>query len=335
LTSARPSDPPGEAFHYFNYNYTTLGLLIEELSGLSYPEYVEKGIFRPLGMGDSRMLPQRAADRGGELPEAEGHGNLFGFPYPVPTERSAHCGPSGGLVTTAGDLALYARAHLAGGNGSGGGAPLLSPDGFASLHRPGIGDREAGYAMGWITSLHRGRELLRHGGSLPGYRSFLWLLPEEELGIVVLLNQNGFLPAVLAYSSIPAGIADLMLGYEPDRPFPLRALYWGVSVLMLLLLGLHLRWWLRRRRRLRREPGGASRRRRRREAVMIAGELLLAGAVVLAVPRGAELLLDRGMSWQLGFTMAPAAMSLLAWPAVAAAGRALGRGSALFFPASD
>lgn len=57
---------PGERFHYNNAGYILLGIIIEEISGLTFQEYVEKNIFTPCGMVDSGyftfdQLPKNAA----------------------------------------------------------------------------------------------------------------------------------------------------------------------------------------------------------------------------------------------------------------------------------
>jgi CubicO group peptidase (beta-lactamase class C family) len=334
LARAIPQAPPGQQFNYFNPNYTVLGLLVEQLSGLSYPEYCERHLFQPLGMECSRMLPCRvppgmAACEGAGPASAEpakGHGSFFGIPFERETERSVYCGPSGGLITTAEDMSSYLLAQLNGGADPRRGARILSPAATALSHRPGIGDQSGGYAMGWITGRYGDSRLIRHGGSLPGHRSILWLLPERELGIAVLMNQNGFLPATLAYSSIPAGIADVVEGREPPRPFPLRLLYAGLGLLILALLGLHFRWWLRHYPRLKdraRERGG------RALVPGIVLRLILAAVFAAGLPQAGEALLERGLSWQLAFTMEPAAAITAALPVLFALAGAVGGAAAM------
>lgn len=47
---------PGAEFHYSNLNYAVLGLIIEEVTGLGYGEYVQEEIFDPLGMEHSYFV---------------------------------------------------------------------------------------------------------------------------------------------------------------------------------------------------------------------------------------------------------------------------------------
>ena len=44
---------PGRAFHYCNTNYVLLALLVEKITGQTFPDYVQKTIFQPLGMKNS------------------------------------------------------------------------------------------------------------------------------------------------------------------------------------------------------------------------------------------------------------------------------------------
>lgn len=44
---------PGERFHYNNAGYILLGLIVEELTGLEFTEYIDKNIFLPCEMKNS------------------------------------------------------------------------------------------------------------------------------------------------------------------------------------------------------------------------------------------------------------------------------------------
>ena len=45
--------PPGEVMAYSNYGTALAGYIVEQVSGMSFPEYVEKNIYQPLGMKHS------------------------------------------------------------------------------------------------------------------------------------------------------------------------------------------------------------------------------------------------------------------------------------------
>jgi CubicO group peptidase (beta-lactamase class C family) len=318
LRHAEPVAPPGAAFHYFNQNYTVLGLLIELTSGQAYGDYVREHILEPLEMSRSAA----SLDGIAQLHLAQGHGMLFGFPVAREQVIAPHMMPSGGLVSTAEDMAHFLIAQSNGGVYHG--ARLLSARGVALSHQPNTPGAPAGegYAMGWIAERRNGTRILRHDGSLDNFRAFAWLLTEQEYGVAVLINQNGIVPAILAYSDIPAGIADLLLGVQPETGLSMRAFYWILSALIVVVAGLDLRWWLVAFPRWRREAGSRS---GAALAAGIAGSFARA-ALFYALPYLALILLGRALPWELGFTLAPAVMVLLWWNIVMGVAQGLAKG---------
>lgn len=103
---------PGNKFQYNNAAYIVLGLIVEELSQLSYTEYVKRHIFAPAGMADSGFfrldkLPARTAS--GYILE-EGERGWRTNIYSIPVLG----GPDGGAMVTAPDLAKFWQALLTG-----------------------------------------------------------------------------------------------------------------------------------------------------------------------------------------------------------------------------
>lgn len=315
LRRAEPVDPPGTAFHYFNQNYTTLGLLVEAVSGAPYGAYVRDHIFEPLAMDRSAATPEGILD----LDAAQGHGVLFGFPIPREQGTSAHTMPEGGLVATAEDMAHYLVAQLNGGAYAG--RRVLSAEGIAAMQQPDTPGAPAGegYGMGWIVEPWQDTHVVRHGGSLENFRAFAWLLPAHDTGFVVLINQNGFVPAMLAYSEIPAGIATRLTGSEPERGLSMRVFYGGATAVFLLVAVLDVRWWLRAIRR--KTALGDSRVGR---LVPVIGGFLRAGAFY-ALPYGLLAAMDRGFSWDLGWAMAPTVVLFIGWNVVMGAAKGVAR----------
>ena len=305
LRHAEPVAPPGTAFHYFNQNYTTLGILVEMVSGQAYGDYAREHILGPLEMDGSAATLEGIA----QLDLAQGHGILFGFPVPREQVISPHMMPSGGLVSTAEDMAHFLIAQNNG--GVYGGTRLLPAEGVAQMHRPNTpgAPKGEGYGMGWIAERRNGTDILRHDGSLDNFRAFAWLLPEQDYGLAVLINQNGFVPAILAYSDIPGGITDLLTGIEPEPGLSMRTFYWILTAAIVVVAGLDLRWWLVALPRWRRHAGTRS---VPRLTGGIAGSLGRA-AVFYALPPLALTLLGRALTWELAFTLAPTVMIFLWW----------------------
>lgn len=87
---------PGEAFRYDNYGYNLLGYLVECVSGQKFEDYIEKHIFKPLGMDNSRFvyMPELAAKLATPY-DASGEPIAQYTTYPYNS-------PDGGLMSTGG-----------------------------------------------------------------------------------------------------------------------------------------------------------------------------------------------------------------------------------------
>ncbi len=233
LASLELSQPVGAAFQYCNLNYNVLGLVIEAAGGQPYAEYVQQHILAPLGM--RRTCTSRAAAKANGL--ATGHRYWFGAPVaasdmPFPSSALA----AGGLISTSDDLARYLIAHLNGGRC--GDAQVLSNAGIDEMHRGAAAQRVGGaviaaYGMGWFVNQTGGTTLVSHGGNVPEFSSFLGLLPEQQKGVVLLVNADHGLPFVLM--EVGEGLAALLAG-QPPPPIRFGFIPWVMRALLLLPL---------------------------------------------------------------------------------------------------
>jgi len=212
LSRVSLTKPVGTAYQYSNTNYLILGLLIEAASSQPYESYIQQHIFTPLQMNHS-FTSEGEARRDGI---AVGYRWWFGFPLPASVPYLADALPAAFLISSAEDMAHYLIAHLNGGRYSG--VSLLSPAGIAELHRPQA-EITAGnaYAMGWHVESHDGVTLLRHGGETANWRGEMVLLPERQIGIVLLANANNGLVAQLGLDRIAPGVVRLLLREQPPK----------------------------------------------------------------------------------------------------------------------
>ena len=72
-----------------------------------------------------------------------------------------------------------------------------------------------GYALGWQTGLYRGRKILRHTGKIEGYSSLQAFLPDEGIGVCILLNFHS--PTVSIMFTILYDILDRLLGLKGEE----------------------------------------------------------------------------------------------------------------------
>ncbi|MEU4427692.1 serine hydrolase domain-containing protein [Actinoplanes sp. NPDC024001] len=109
MRTARLAAEPGTRFEYHNPNYQVAARLVEVVSGHSFDAHLSERIFAPLGMTDSRTIGTPA-----EAPAAvRGHRMIAGLPVPL-AEPADFGNGSGGVLSTAGDMAAWLIAQAAG-----------------------------------------------------------------------------------------------------------------------------------------------------------------------------------------------------------------------------
>ncbi len=92
--------PPGERFSYSNSGYILLGILIEEISGMPYREFVEKEIFAPIGMERSGYFAMNRLPEGTAFGYVEEEGGWRTNIYNLPIIGAS----DGGAYTTIRDM---------------------------------------------------------------------------------------------------------------------------------------------------------------------------------------------------------------------------------------
>ena len=149
---------PGSRYAYSNYGYCLLGLVIEEITGRDYSEWVAENIFQPIGVGRPRRGHTALHER------APGEVRYFGTdgedPYRWTIETMvAH----GGWILAAPDYVRLLSALFDDFNRS----PLLNRQSLQNMVRVNQSTSEY-YGRGWSVSEEDGRMVYGHQGSLPG-----------------------------------------------------------------------------------------------------------------------------------------------------------------------
>jgi CubicO group peptidase (beta-lactamase class C family) len=235
LRSAPLAHGVGEQYEYSNANYWALGLVIQQVSGEPYAQYVERHIFAPLQMRHSFVSEEPAAADG----LAMGYQTWFGWHLAAHPPYQSGSLPSGSLISSAEDMSHFVIAQLNGGRF--GDVRLVSAAGIEELHRPAAPfGTSLSYAMGWVVGSTDGAATVWHNGGVSNYNSDVVLVPDQGWGVVVLTNQGG-LP-ILPATRIGDGVASLLLGHDPPPParFDFRTSY----VLTDAALGLGVLVWL-------------------------------------------------------------------------------------------
>ncbi len=294
LRRAVPIAAPGEAFHYFNPNYATLGHLVEVASAEPYAEYLHAHVLEPLGMERTFTDPDAARAAG----LARGHLLAFGVAWPREQRFRAFALPAGYVVSTANDMARFLLAMN--GGGALDGERVLSRAGMLTLHAPSA--PSGFYAAGWIVGTHRGRSIVQHGGTNEFFKAEAALFPDLDLGVVLLANQSSLPSAILAYGDVTNGVRDLLVGETPSSPpIGMRAIGW----ILALAFAVQLAVIARDARRLPRWRERARGWRAPRVALAVAPHLLLVPAIALVAVALIERFLGRGVSLGQAFDFVP------------------------------
>jgi CubicO group peptidase (beta-lactamase class C family) len=103
--------PPGQGLEYSNGNYTTLGAIIQAVSGQSYEDYVQQQILAPLDMQHTYLSEDEARAHG----MATGYMWWFGIPVATATPYSRGELPAGFIISSAEDMGHFIIAEMNGG----------------------------------------------------------------------------------------------------------------------------------------------------------------------------------------------------------------------------
>jgi CubicO group peptidase (beta-lactamase class C family) len=166
----------------------------------AYLQQMQQRVFDPIGMSRTTFrFEEVAADLNHATPHGENVLYEYG-PLPLSVERLLiPVAPAGASWSTARDMARYLMTELNRGV-SPGGVRVVSAGNLGVTWQPQIAvGPDTSYGLGWFVGKYKGLRLLYHEGNTLGFTSDLALLPEADLGIVVLTNAesaNAFNEAV-------------------------------------------------------------------------------------------------------------------------------------------
>jgi CubicO group peptidase (beta-lactamase class C family) len=195
------SFPTGERFIYTNVNFMLATRVIERVTGMGFEAHLRQAFLDPLGMTDTLLreddelvVPRLATPY---VPQPGGPPTLgrwaFGF------------GGAGSMVSSVADLVRWLAFLRA--------TPdLLGPMRERAMLNDGT---PVNYGLGLQIRRWRGLTVLGHGGSLPGWRAYAALVPDRDMGLVLLTNRDDADPDTKVRE-----ILDAVLGGEIPDPHP-------------------------------------------------------------------------------------------------------------------
>ena len=184
---------PEVRWKYSNLAYTIAGMVVEEVSGMSWAEYLQQNIFNPLGMSSSSVdLPdaKMATGYGRRMPD----GSREVFPFVDARGMAA----ATGLTSTVEDMAKFVSAQFRA--GPRGDDRLLNTGSLREMHRVRMLENTwtSGQGIGFSVRRIDGELYVGHGGGYPGYTTNTTIHLESEVGVIVLTNTGDSNPAQIA-----------------------------------------------------------------------------------------------------------------------------------------
>jgi len=232
LRFIRPATSFRSHYAYDNVLYLAAGEVVQAVSGASWEDFIASRIFRPVGITTStvRGLPQ-----GSQGNIARPHARIDGTVRPIAPFVHDNTNPAGGINSNAQDMAKWLLVQLGEGELPDGSRlfsentarqlttlvtpmPVSSPPAELAALRTDF----RGYALGFNVLQYRGHKLVTHTGVLPGYVSRVAMIPDLELGVAVLTNQeseaaHGAIAWHVLDQYIEAPAVDWIAGYKKLR----------------------------------------------------------------------------------------------------------------------
>jgi CubicO group peptidase (beta-lactamase class C family) len=230
LRFMKPASSFRSHYAYDNLLYMTAGQIIPAVTGTSWDDYIRQKIFIPLGMNNSNV--SNAAFKPGDN-YAFPHERVDGKLRVIKLEVLDNAGPAGAINSCAADMARWVQLQLNHGKfvdrdgrlfSEGQSHEMWSPQTILPTGAPppplaGLKTDFADYALGWGLRSYHGRKLVGHTGGVAGFVSRVMLVPDENLGVVVLTNaeEDGAFDSILYhvldhYFNLPP--ADWIAGYK-------------------------------------------------------------------------------------------------------------------------
>lgn len=208
-----------DRYGYNNIMYMVAGEVVEAVSGMPWEQFLEERLLDALDM--ERTTPRHEVMLRRDN-VAGSHTRSDGAPLHVPHRDYDALGPAGSVFSSAHEMANWVRLHL--NYGTFEGRRLLDSATIAEMHTPHTVIRLDSvdhrmfpsthffaYGLGWRMQDYQGRKIVQHTGSVNWMRTQVGMIPEEDIGFVVLTNYtSSSLQTALMYR-----VFDALLGVPP------------------------------------------------------------------------------------------------------------------------
>jgi CubicO group peptidase (beta-lactamase class C family) len=208
----KPAGPFRAHFGYSNVMFIVAGEVIRSVTGKSYSDFVQERLFNVLGM-DRTVISSQALARMPNVatPHARPEGDVRAYPWRISEATSAAVG----IISSVSDMSKWITLQL--NRGRLDGKRILSESAFREMWEPHISNPAIrvvevlypsthflAYGLGWNLMDYRGRKVVSHSGASDGMFSRVALVPEENLGMVILTNSATNIGMALMYQILDA-----------------------------------------------------------------------------------------------------------------------------------
>jgi len=185
--------PPQTRWKYSNLAYTIAGMVVEQVSGMKWADYLQRNIFDPLGMTASsvdRNVEGLAVGYTRRMPD----GTREVYPF---TDARGMASATG-LTSNVEDMAKFVSAQFR--TGKMGGRQILSTGSLREMHRVRSveNDWTSGTGIGFAVNRVGGKTYVGHGGGYPGYTTQTSIQLDNKVAVIVLTNTNDSNPTDIA-----------------------------------------------------------------------------------------------------------------------------------------
>ena len=231
LKYLEPEQPMRETFLYNNLMFSAVGQIIELKSGQTWEQFVKERIFTPLDMNTSTYTIADMVnhpDHGVPFREKRDSFELYKIPYYEDTQGVA---PAGAVISNIDELSHWLIALM--NDGKYNGKQVLPASVLKATTEPAIGLPNTlgesqgfwellnpAYGMGRETAAYRGHLITFHGGDLPGFHSQVSFLPNDHIGVIVLVISDHSAPL---YNVVSYNVYERLLGMD-QTPWSQRRL---------------------------------------------------------------------------------------------------------------
>lgn len=180
---------PGTVSSYNNTGYFMLGAIIENVTGMSYYEYLDGAFFQPLSLTSTGECALSSES------EALGYHSVNKQLERADPADLKFAGAAGALCSTAGDLLIWLNALVDG--------RVLQPQTWQQMiTQTKLSDGQAvEYGFGLVVEADTHGPEISHDGAIAGFNSFFIYYPDHDLSVVLLANTDGFDPSLRGIAS--------------------------------------------------------------------------------------------------------------------------------------